>query len=151
QKYFFDKSLFRPRIKQIEYFLLSNKKTNCQIYKFAFITNEMISYNAPINFLEKDSDWHLIYISKGEKKTDIDTKLLSFVNDLNNLYSKEWDKIYLITLDRDLINSFLITFKPYPQTELFFITQPDDDLLELKLGLKKHEDDDFEINIFYRT
>jgi len=152
QKYFFNKLLFRPRIKQIENFLLSKKKANCQVYKFAFITDEVLrENNASINFLEKDSDWHLIYVSKDEKITDIDTKLLSFVNEMNNLYAKEWDKIYLITLDRDLINSFLITFKSHPQTELYFITHPDDDLLELKSGLKKYVEHDIEINIFYRT
>ncbi len=152
QKYFFKKGLFRSRIKQIENFILSKKEVNYQIYKFAFITDNVIrENNAPVNFLEKDSDWHLIYISKEEKKTDVDTKLLSFVNDLNNLYSKEWDTVYLITLDRDLINSFLTTFKQYPQTQLFFITQPDNDLLKFKLGLKKYEEHDFEINVFYRA
>ena len=152
QKYFFKKGYFSFRISQIENFLLSKKKVNCQIYKYAFITDEVKKENsAAINFLEQDSDWHLIYVSKEEKKTDIDAKLQNFVNDINNLYSKEWDKIYVITLDRSLINFFLTTFKPYPRTEIYFIAQPDDDLLKFKLGLKKYEEHGFEINIFYRA
>lgn len=152
QKYFFNKILFRSRMKQIENFLLSKKNPNCQIYKFAFVTDEVVrKNNTSINFLEKDSEWNLIYISKDEKSTDIDAKLVSFVNEINNLYAKEWDKVYLITLDRDLINSFLTTFRTSPKTELYFITQPDDDLLELKSGLNKYEEHDFDINIFYRT
>ncbi len=152
QTYFFKRGFFRNRIKQIENFLLSKRKANCQIFKYAFIMDQVKKENsAAINFLEQDSDWHLIYVSKEDKKTDIDAKLQNFVNDLNNLYSKEWDKIYVITLDRSLINFFLTTFKPYPRTEIYFIAQPDNDLLKFKLGLKKFEEHDFEINVFYRT
>lgn len=154
QRYFLKvkEKLFQNRIPQIENFIISQKKINSQIYKYAFINDEILHQNrAPLNFLEKDAGWHLIFFSKGEKKTDIDAKLLSFVNDINNLYSREWDKIYLITSDRGLINSFLDTFKISPQTEIYFITEPNDDLLKFKPNLKKYEEHDFDLNVYHRV
>ncbi|MFX1575288.1 MAG: hypothetical protein ACFFB0_21340 [Promethearchaeota archaeon] len=107
--------------------------------------------SAGINFLEQDSDWHLIYISKGKKKSDVDAKLENFVNHLNNLYSKEWNTIYLITADKSLINFFLTTYEPFPQTEIYVISAPNENLLNHKSGLKKYENHEFDINIYYRV
>ncbi len=152
QRFFLNRSQFEFRLKQIDKFLTFNKKQSSQIYKYAFITDEIIKNNsAAINFLEQKLNWHLIYVSKDEKTTDIDAKITTFVNDLNNLYSRRWDTIHLITADHQLINFFLNTFKTTPLTNLFFITNPDEDLLTSIGELKKYDNDNLNLNIYHRA
>ncbi len=123
-----------------------------QIYKFAFITDEVVSQSrGAINFLDQKLNWHLIQIFKSEKTTDVDAKIAAFVNDINNLYSREWDTIYIISSDNQLISFFLNTYKSTPITKIFFITSPDDDQFKFKAELKKFETNNVDLNVYNRT
>lgn len=152
QIFFLKRGHFDYRLMEIEKFFTLKMKPYSQIYKFAFITDEVETQSrGAINFLDQKLNWYLIQISKSEKTTDVDAKIAAFVNDIDNLYSREWDTIYVISSDNQLINFFLNTYKSTPETNLFFITAPDEDYLKFKAELRKFENNDVDLNIYYRT
>ena len=91
--------------------------------------------NAGISFLEQDVNWTLIYTVKQEKRTDIDPKLTSIINDLSSITSHGWDIIFLITKDKGLIQSVLSV----PHKELFVVIQPEDTTLNSTTYLKRYK------------
>ena len=122
-----------------------------QVIKFAFINDEVYQggNTAGINFLDKNARWNLISVSK-EKKEDVDAKIVSFVVQIDKIYSRKWDSIYVLSSDLQIINFFLINYESSSSTSLFFITDQDDHNLDSNTSLKRYEQTEFEINIYYR-
>ena len=152
QKSFFSKNSFEYRINQLEGFFSSRQKPEMQVIKFAFINNEVYhgGNTAGINFLDKNARWNLICISK-EKKEDVDAKIESFVVQIDKIYSRKWDSIYVLSSDLQIVNFFLINYESSSLTSLFFITDLDDHNLDSNTSLKRYEQTEFDINIYYRV
>lgn len=150
QRAFFKSSYFEIRLNELENFILSKNEAQIQIFKYAFITENILRENkGGINFLHNNSGLNLIYSLK-EKPTDVDAKINTFVNEITILYSKKWNTIYIISSDSDIVEFFLKTFKASPSTTLYFITDQDDYNLKSNTALETYEQDDFKINIYIK-
>ncbi len=152
QMYFLKKGLFELRINQLEGFISSNLKSKIQVFKYAFINDGVYQggNGGGINFLDKNARWILISVSK-EKKEDVDAKIESFVIQIDKLYSRKWDSIYVISSDSEIINFFLTNYEGSSSTSIYFITNPDDNNLQSNTSLKKYEQTEFEINIYHKN
>ena len=151
QKSFFKKTFFEPRINQVEGFISSRQKPEMLVIKFAFINDEVYQGGnaAGISFLDKNARWNLISISK-EKKEDVDAKIESFVVHIDKIYSRTWDSIYVLSSDLQIVDFFLVNYESSSSTSLFFLTDQDDHNLDSNTSLRRYEQTEFEINIYYR-
>ena len=150
QRTFFKKGVYNQRLKELENFLSTQKGSEVEIIKLAFINTGSLSLNAAgYNYLDKHLGWTIITNFK-EKSTDIDTKIASFTMQLSNLYLNDWDKIFVISSDADIVEYFRKTFDQTSSTKLFFITDIDNNYLDYNNNLLKITDHQFEINIYTR-
>lgn len=150
QKAFFKKGVYNQRLKELENFLSTQKGSEVEIIKLAFINIDSLSGNpAGYNHLDKNLGWTLVTNFK-EKSTDIDTKIGSFTMQLTNLYLNDWDKIFVISSDSDIVEYFRKTFDQTSSTKLFFITDIDNNDLEHNINLIKIREHQFDIKIYTR-
>lgn len=150
QRAFFKRGVYNQRLKELENFLSTQKGSEVEIIKLAFINIDSLSVNpAGYNYLDKHLGWTIITNFK-EKSTDIDTKIGSFTMQLTNLYLNDWDKIFVISSDSDIVEYYRKTFDQTSSTKLFFITDIDNNDLEHSINLLKITDHQFEINIYTR-
>ncbi len=150
QTAFFKREVYSQRLKELENFLSTQKGSEVEIIKLAFINIDRLSVNpAGYNYLDKHLGWTIITNFK-EKSTDIDTKIGSFAMQLTNLSFNDWDKIFVISSDSDIVEFFRKTFDQTSSTKLFFITDIDNNDLDYNINLIKIKEHQFEINIYTR-
>ena len=150
QKAFFKRGLYEYRLKEIEKYFMTQRDTKTHIIKIAFIKiDDLKDIPAGLNYLDKNLSWTLITNFK-EKETDIDTKIGSVTMQLSNLYPTDWEKIFVISSDSDIVSYFLDTFDRTCSTELFFITDIDNNNLDQQINLNKKTDNIFDMNIYIR-
>lgn len=148
---FFKQNLYEPRINELERFLVSRQKHEMIVFKIAFVNDGVYKggNSAGINFLENNARWNLLSISK-EKKEDVDALIESFVVQIDKIYSRKWDSIYVLSSDLRIVNFFLMNYEDSSSTSIFFITDQSDHNLDSNNALKRYEQSEFEINIYYR-
>jgi len=121
QGYFLSRRQPRERIKDINDFISKIQTPTHHVYRYIFITQDSFSSNPHAITDLHNSGWNLIDFLK-DKKEDYDTRLVTFVEELNKLKIGDWSDVLLLSLDSDLITNFLIKFKSNLQTNLYIIT-----------------------------
>ncbi len=145
---FFKKGVYKLRLEILENFLSTQRGSEVEIIKLAFINTDSLSLNsAGYNYLNKHLGWTFITNFK-EKSTDIDTKIGSFAIQLTNLYLNDWDKIFVISADSDMVDFFRKAFDQTSSTKLFFITDIEINSLDHNINLQKIKEHQFELKIY---
>ncbi len=132
-------------IKAIEKFLVESSIHHFSLLKYAFITEK--NYKPKVtNILEKNN-WNLIYTLK-ESRSDYDAILLSFLDQLCTLYSKNWGRVYVITADSNLVNGFFRKFSFIVENQLVFITDKEELHLNNHPLLYKKKQSDYDFYLY---
>jgi len=146
QSYFLARDTYDYRLGQIEKFIDIVKKPAEDIYKYLFITETLLRDNAHAITNMHNIGWNLFYFLK-EKKSDFDSRLITFTEQLSNLKLGNWSKVILISADSDLINYFIIKFGKNSLTELFIAISPGNQITNPNLILS--EEFQLDLNIYH--
>jgi len=144
---FLNRTTYQLRLGYIETFLEQQIDSNESLYKFAFVNQNIFSgRGASLDYLHTHLNWNLIYLFK-EKPEDVDTLISSYLDQITNLSSKEWKSIIIISADSNMVRTI------YPKvesatTQVFFITDIDNNHLDSNSYLEKISSPTGDINIY---
>lgn len=149
QSYFLARDTYDYRLGQFEKFIKHIKKPAEKIYKYLFITEEILRNNSHAITNMHNTGWNPFYFLK-EKKSDFDSRLITFTEQLSNLKLGNWSKVILISADSDLINYFIIKFGKNSITELFITVSPDNQITNPNLIMYEEVQLDLKIYHFFQ-
>jgi len=149
QSYFLARDTYDYRLGQIEKFIEHIKKPAEDIYKYLFITESVLRDNPHAITNMHNTGWNPLYFLK-EKKSDFDSRLITFTEQLSNLKLGNWSRVILISGDSDLINYFIIKFGKNSLIELFIIISPDNQITNPNLKLSEEFQLDLKIYHFQK-
>ncbi|MGQ4876849.1 MAG: hypothetical protein ACP6IY_22515 [Promethearchaeia archaeon] len=148
QTYFLNHNCYEYRIKQIERLISLNSAFSRFLFKYAFITSDILRNNSQaLNYLEKNG-WNFLYINKA-KKTDYDSKISTYFEELNILFPNTWQEVYVISADNDIIQYFLKIKAMERVKNLYFITEPNNRNLDSNNSLTRKVLDEYDLNLYY--
>ncbi len=148
QNSFLKKGFFEIRLREIEKFLKIHVLKPIIINRFAFLIDKSLRNNPQaIEYMSKIG-WNLVYVEK-EKKTDYDSILQTFVEELCLLYTKRWSTIVVVSSDSNIVNHFIKRFGKVATKSLIFITNQLDINLNARVDLNKQNYPNLTINLYF--
>lgn len=147
QSKFLETNTCEWRLNELEKFLRKRNPQSFSQIKFSFIIDSSFKHSKALNILDKNS-WNLIYISK-EKRPDYDSLAMSLVDQLCAIYSKNWNQIYVISADSDLVRAFLNKFSLRKGNPLIFISWKEESHLRTHSSLIYLDNPDFSFKLYY--